>query len=142
MTEPLIRSLDSVRIGEDRQYIEFRFQDGRGEAQTIQIDFAYVEALAALFQQAFVSATLAARQGGNRWHGHDYLSVPRIDVEYPISVAVDVMTDRVVTMFMPGTPFQVSYSLPTAVASKFSHDLLTACDTVGGQVDELGRPPH
>lgn len=38
MTEPLIRSLDLVRIGEDRYYIEFRFHDGSGEAQTIQID--------------------------------------------------------------------------------------------------------
>ena len=57
MTEPLIRLLESVHIDEDRQYIEFRFTDGGGERQTIQIDFEYVESLAALFQQAFVSAT-------------------------------------------------------------------------------------
>ena len=52
MTEPLIRLLKSVHVDEDRQYIEFRFTDG-GERQTIQIDFEYVETLAALFRQAF-----------------------------------------------------------------------------------------
>ena len=63
MTEPLIRLLDSVRIDENRQYIEFRFKDGGGEEQAIQIDFEYVELLAALFQQAFVSAVMACATG-------------------------------------------------------------------------------
>ena len=95
-----------------------------------QIDFDYVESLAALFQQVFVSAVVAARQGANRSHGRDYLSVPRVDIEYPISVAVDLMTERVVTMFMPGTPFQASYSMPVGVARMLSGDLLNACEQV------------
>jgi hypothetical protein len=130
MTEPLVRLLDSVRIDENREYIEFRFTDGGDEQQTIQIDFEYVESLAALFQQAFVSAVIAARQGANRSHGREYLSVPRVDIEYPISVAVDLMTERVVTMFMLGTPFQASYSMPVGIARMLSSDLLTACEQV------------
>jgi hypothetical protein len=130
MTEPLVRLLDSVRIDENREYIEFRFTDGGDEQQAIQIDFEYVESLAALFQQAFVSAVIAARQGANRSHGREYLSVPRVDIEYPISVAVDLMTERVVTMFMPGTPFQASYSMPVGVARMLSGDLLNACEQV------------
>jgi hypothetical protein len=130
MTEPLVRLLDSVRIDENREYIEFRFTDGGDERQTIQIDFEYVESLAALFQQAFVSAVIAARQGANRSHGREYLSVPRVDIEYPISVAVDLMTERVVTMFMLGTPFQASYSMPVGVARMLSGDLLNACEQV------------
>jgi hypothetical protein len=130
MTEPLVRLLDSVRIDENREYIEFRFTDGGDEQQTIQIDFEYVESLAALFQQAFVSAVIAARQGANRSHGREYLSVPRVDIEYPISVAVDLMTERVVTMFMLGTPFQASYSMPVGIARMLSSDLLNACEQV------------
>jgi hypothetical protein len=130
MTEPLVRLLDSVRIDENREYIEFRFTDGGDEQQTIQIDFEYVESLAALFQQAFVSAVIAARQGANRSHGREYLSVPRVDIEYPISVAVDLMTERVVTMFMLGTPFQASYSMPVGIARMLSGDLLNACEQV------------
>jgi hypothetical protein len=140
MAEPLIRSLDSVRIDDNRQYIEFRFTDGLGERQTIRIDFEYVESLAALFQQAFVSAALAARQGANRWHGREYISVPRADVDYPISVAVDVMTERVVMMFLLGTPFQVSYSVPTEVARMLSGDLVVACEQAGRHPAE--RPTH
>jgi hypothetical protein len=141
MTEPLIRLIESVHIDEDRQYIEFRFTDGGGERQVIQIDFEYVESLAALFQQAFVSAVMAARQGANRSYGREYLSVPRVDIEYPISVAVDLMTERVVTMFMLGTPIQASYSMPTAVARMLSGDLLNACDQVGQgqQIPAAGR---
>jgi hypothetical protein len=141
MTEPLVRLLDSVHIDEDRQYIEFRFTDGCGEGQTIQIDFDYVESLAALFQQAFVSAVMAARHGANRAYGPDYLSVPRVDIDYPISVAVDELTERVVAMFMLGTPFQASYSMPTAVARMLSGDLRNACDRVGQgqQMPAAGR---
>jgi hypothetical protein len=130
MTEPLVRLLDSVRIDENREYIEFRFTDGGDEQQAIQIDFEYVESLAALFQQAFVSAVIAARQGANRSHGREYLSVPRVDIEYPISVAVDLMTERVVTMFMLGTPFQASYSMPVGIARMLSSGLLNACEQV------------
>src|ERR1700755_637421 len=115
MAEPEVRLLDAVRIDENREYIEFRFRDGAGREQAIQIDFEYVESLAALFQQAFVSAVMEARQGPNRSQGRDHLSVPRVDIEYPISVAVDLMTERVLTMFMFGTPFQASYSMPVQV---------------------------
>ena len=47
MAEPLTRLLHSVRIDENREYIEFRFKDGGGDEQVIQIDFEYVESLAA-----------------------------------------------------------------------------------------------
>lgn len=139
MAEPLVRWLEAVRIDERREYIEFRFKGGDGEEQAIQIDFEYVESLAALFQQAFVSAVMEARQGANRSHGRDYLSVPRVDIEYPISVAVDLMTERVVTMFMLGTPFQASYSMPAQVARTLSGDLLNACEQVGQQGSVMGR---
>lgn len=139
MTQPLIRLLDSVHIDDDRQYIEFRFKDGTGQEQAIQIDFDYVESLAALFQQAFVSAVLATRQGDNRSHGREYLSVPRVDIDYPVSVAVDLMTERVVAMFMLGTPFQASYSMPTTIARTLSGDLLNACDQIGQQVPAARR---
>jgi hypothetical protein len=139
MAEPLIRVLDSVHIDDDRRYIEFRFRD-RSAEQVIRIDFQYVESLAALFQQAFVSAALAVGQGGNRWHGRDYLSVPRVDVDHPISVAVDVMTDRVVLMFLLGTPFQVSYSVPVGLARMLATDVVAACEHVERQPD--GRSAH
>jgi hypothetical protein len=56
--------------------------------------------------------------------------VPRVDIEYPISVAVDLMTERVVTMFMLGTPFQASYSMPVGIARMLSSGLLNACEQV------------
>jgi hypothetical protein len=130
MIEPLVRLLDSVRIDENREYIEFRFRGADGEEQPIQIDFEYVESLAALFQQAFVSAVMVARQGANRSHGREYLSVPRVDIDYPVSIAVDLMSERVVAMFMLGTPFQASYSMPTEAARMLAGDLLNACDQV------------
>jgi hypothetical protein len=128
-----------VHIDENRRYIEFQFRDVGGEEQAIQIDFEYVESLAALFQQAFVSAVVAARQVGNRSYGREYLSVPRVDIEYPISVAVDQMTERVVTMFMLGTPFQASYSMPAQVARQLSGDLSNAYDKVAEQVTAAGH---
>jgi len=139
MAEPLVRLLEAVRIDENREYIEFRFRDCAGGEQAIQIDFEYVESLAALFQQAFVSAAMEARQGANRSHGRDYPSVPRVDIEYPVSVAVDLMTERVVTMFMLGTPFQASYSMPVQVARMLSGDLLNACDQVGSVVGRVAN---
>ena len=139
MSEPSSRLLDAVCIGENRDYIEFLFRDDEGREQAIQIDFEYVESLAALFQQAFVSAVMEARQGPNCLHGHEYLSVPRIAIEYPISVAVDVMTERVVTMFMLGTPFQASYSMPAEVARMLSGDLQKACEQMGQQAAPAGR---
>jgi hypothetical protein len=139
VAEPLVRLLDSVRIDDNREFIEFRFRNADGEEQLLQIDFEYVESLAALFQQAFVSAVMQARHGANRSHGRDYLSVPRIDIEYPISVAVDLMTERIVAMFMLGTPFQASYSMPAEVARMLSGDLLNACDQVRQQAPAMGR---
>jgi hypothetical protein len=56
MSDPLFQFLEAVNIDDRREYIEFQFRDGAGEQKTFQIDFAYVESLAALFQQAFVSA--------------------------------------------------------------------------------------
>ena len=138
MAEPLVRLLDSVRIDENRQYIEFRFKDADGEEQPIQIDFEYVETLAALFQQAFVSAVMEEREGANRSRG-EYLSVPRFDIGYPVSVAVDLITERVVAMFLLGTPFQASYSMPTEVARNLSRHLLNACDQVRRQSPTMGR---
>jgi hypothetical protein len=133
MTESLTRLLQAVRIDANREYFEFRFRDGDGEEQAIQIDFEYLESLAALFHQAFVSSVLTAQHGPNRSLGRDYVSVPRVDIEYPISVAVDVMTERVVTMFMLGTPFQASYSMPREIARMLSGDLASACSEVGEQ---------
>lgn len=137
--EPVIRSLDSVRIGASREFIEFCFRDANGAEQAIQIDFAYVESLAGLFQQTYVSWAMEAREGANRSHGHEYLSVPRVDIEYPIGVAVDLMTERVVAMFMLGTPFQVCYSMPTKIARMLSADLRGACDQVPQQIPAVGR---
>ncbi len=139
MAEPVIRLLDSVRIDESREFIEFHFRDVDGVEQAVQIDFAYVESLAGLFQQAYVSWVMEACQGANRSHGQDYVSVPRVDIEYPISVAVDLMTERVVAMFMLGTPFQASYSMPAGIARTLSGDLLGACDHVTQQAPVPGR---
>ncbi len=130
MDEASLRLLDSVHIDDDRQFIEFRFRDTGGEAQSIQIDFDYVEALAAVFQQAFIAARLAAEQGGNRWLSREWLAVPRVDIDHPVSVGVDVMTERVVAMFLLGSPFQVSYALPASSARALAGDLLSACDEV------------
>jgi hypothetical protein len=137
--ETLVRLLESVRIDDNREYIEFCFSDADGEAQPIQINFEYVESLAALFQQAFVSAVMEAEQGANRFYGREYLSVPRLDLDRPVSVAVDVMTERVIAMFMLGTPFQASYSMPIEVARRLSGDLLRACDQVPQRTSATGR---
>jgi hypothetical protein len=137
--EPLVRLIDSVRIDDNREYIEFRFRGADGEEQSIQIGFEYVEPLAAVFQQAFVSVVMDARQGVNRSYGSEYLSVPRLDLDHPVSVAVDVMSERVVAMFMLGTPFQACYSMPTEVARMLSGDLLDACGQVLQQTPAVGR---
>jgi hypothetical protein len=142
MAEPTIRLLDSVRIDASREFIEFSFRDADGAEQAIQIDFAYVESLAGLFQQAYVSWVMEARQGANRSHGREYVSVPRVDIEYPISVAVDLMTERVVAMFMLGTPFQACYSMPTEIARMLCGDLHGACDQVRQQNPAIGRPTN
>ena len=129
-----------MHIDDNRQYIEFRFKGIGGEEQTIQIDFEYVELLPALFQQAFVSAALEQRQGTNRSLGRGWLSVPRVDIDHPVSVGVDVMSEPVVAMFLLGSPFQVSYALPAAGARTLADDLLFACDQVRHQVNAgVGR---
>jgi hypothetical protein len=139
MAEPVVRLLDSVRIDDAREFIEFRFRDADGVEQAIQIDFAYVESLAALFQQAYVSRVMEACQGSNRLHGNQYVSVPRVDIEHPISVAVDLMTERVIAMFMLGTPFQACYSMPTELARMLSGDLIGACNQVHQQPPAIDR---
>jgi hypothetical protein len=139
MAEPVMRSLASVRIDDSREFIEFRFRAADGAEQSVQIDFAYVESLAGLFQQAYVSWVMEAHQGANQSHGHGYVSVPRVDIEYPISVAVDLMTERVIAMFMLGTPFQACYSMPAEIARMLAGDLRGACDEVGQQNPAIGR---
>jgi hypothetical protein len=57
-------------------------------------------------------------------------------------VAVDLLTGRIVTMFMLGTPFQASYSMPAAVARMLSGDLLNACDQVGQGIPTVGHLPN
>jgi hypothetical protein len=132
MAEPLF--LDAVNIDDGREYIEFQFRDYAGERKDIQIDFSYVESLAAVFQQAFLSATLAERQGGNERLGQDWIAVPRADVDHPVSVGVDVMSNKIVAIFLLGSPFQVCYALPTENARALSHDLLAASEEVSSSV--------
>lgn len=131
MADSMVRLLDAVHIDDDRQFIEFRFREIGGELQAVQIDFEYVESLAAVFQQAFISARLQDEQGRNETLGREWLAIPRAEVDHPINVGVDVMTNRVVTMFLLGSPFQVSYSLPEENARALAADLLSACDQVG-----------
>ena len=134
-SEASIRLLDAVYIDDGRQFIEFRFQEIGGGLQRVQIDFEYLESLAAVFQQAFISASLDAQQGGNKALGREWLSVPRADIDHPVSVGHDIMTNRIVAMFLLGSPFQVCYSLPKDTARGLAVDLLAACD----QVDDAGR---
>jgi hypothetical protein len=130
MTEPLFQMLDVVNIDEGRQYIEFQFSDYAGERKIIQIDFDYLESLAGVLRQAFISAVLEGRQGSNRMLGEDWVAVPRVDVEHPVSVGVDVMTGKIVTMLMLGSPFQSCYAFPIENARALAHALLSACDEV------------
>lgn len=136
MAEPLFQFLDAVNIGDGREYIEFQFRDCAGEPTVIQIDFAYVESLAAVFQQAFLSATLADRQGSNRSLGQDWIAVPRADVDHPVSVGVDVISGKIVAMFLLGSPFQVCYALPKENARILSHDLLAASEEASAVVHQ------
>ncbi len=128
MAEPLFQFLDAVNIDDGREYIEFRFSDCAGEQKIIQIDFAYLESLAAVFQQAFLSAALTGRQGSNQFLSEDWMVVPRADVDHPVSVGVDAMSGRIVAMFLLGSPFQVCYALPKENARALSYDLLAAAE--------------
>jgi hypothetical protein len=49
-------------------------------------------------------------------------------VDHPVSVGVDVMGDKIVAMFLLGSPFQVCYALPRENARALSHDLLAAAE--------------
>jgi len=84
-------------------------------------------------QQAFLSATLAERQGDNRSLGQDWIAVPRADVDHPVSVGVDVMSGKIVAMFLLGSPFQICYALPRENARALSHDLLAASEEVSAE---------
>jgi hypothetical protein len=130
MTEPLFQLLEAVNIDEGRQYIEFQFSDFDGERRIIQIDFDYLESLAGVLRQAFISAVLEGKQGSNRMLGQDWVSVPRVDVDQKVNVGVDVMSDKVVTMLLLGTPFQVCYALPIENARSLARELLAACEEV------------
>jgi hypothetical protein len=130
MTEPLFQLLDAVNIDADRQYIEFQFSDYEGDRKIIQIDFDYLESLTGVLRQAFISAVLEGKQGSNRMLGRDWVSVPRVDVDQPVNVGVDVMTGKVVTMLLLGSPFQVCYALPIENARALAQELLAACDEV------------
>jgi hypothetical protein len=135
MADPEFQFLDAVNVDDDRQYIEFQFRNFTGEPKVIQIDFAYVESLAAVFQQAFLSATLASREGGNKSLGQDWIAVPRADVDHPVSVGLDVMSRRIVSMFLLNSPFQVRHALPTERARTLSHDLLIASEAASASAD-------
>jgi hypothetical protein len=139
MTEPEFQFLDAVNVDDRREYIEFQFRDYAGERKVFQIDFSYVESLAAIFQQAFLSATLEERQGSTRSLGQDWIAVPRADVDHPVSVGVDAMSGRIVAMFLLGSPFQVCYALPKENARALSHDLLAASEEVSASAH---RPPN
>ncbi|HVY16262.1 MAG TPA: hypothetical protein VHB27_13640 [Rhodopila sp.] len=136
MAKPEVRLLDEIHIDDGRAFIEFRFSDTAGNRQAVQIDFGYVETLAAVFQQAFLSATLSEHQGESQGEnrgenlslGQDWLAVPRADIDHPVSVGVDVMSGRVVAMFLLGSPFQVCYALPRDSARMLSRDLQMAAD--------------
>jgi hypothetical protein len=130
MTEPLFQLLDAVNIDESREYIEFQLSDYAGDRKIIQIDFDYLESLTGVLRQAFISAVLEGRQGSNPMLGQDWVSVPRVDVDQPLSVGVDVMTGRVVTMLLLGTPFQACYELPVENARALAKELLAGCDEV------------
>jgi hypothetical protein len=52
-------------------------------------------------------------------------------VEHLVSVGVDVMTGKLVTMLMPGSPFQSCYAFPVENARALAHALLSPCDEVG-----------
>jgi hypothetical protein len=139
MTEPLFQLLDAVNIDEGRQYIEFQFSDYSGERKVIQIDYDYLESLTGVLRQAFISSVLEGKQGSNRMLGQDWLSVPRVDIDQPVNVGVDVMSGKVVTMLLLGSPFQVCYALPVENARAFAHALLSACDEVVQQDAELTK---
>jgi hypothetical protein len=141
MAEPLFQLLDAVNIDEARQYIEFQFRDYAGEQTIVQIDFDYLESLTGVLQQAFVSAVLEGRQGSNRMFGQDWVAVPRVDVDQPVNVGVDVMTGKIVTMLLLGSPFQVCYSLPVENARALAHELLAACEEVRQHDAALTRRP-
>ena len=119
-----------MNIDEGRQYIEFQFSDYSGERKVIQIDFDYLESLTGVFRQAFISAVIRGDQGSNRVLGREWVSVPRLDVDQPVHVGVDVMTGKVVKMLLVGSPFQVSYALPIENARALAHELLAACEEV------------
>jgi hypothetical protein len=135
MADPLFQFLDAVNIDDGREYIEFQFRDCAGEQKIIQIDFAYLESLAALFQQAFLSAALEDRHGGNRAIGQEWVAVPRADVDLPVSVGVDAMSGRIVAMFLLGSPFQICYALPKENARALSRALLVASEEVTASAD-------
>jgi hypothetical protein len=137
MPDPLFQFLDAVNVDDGREYIEFQFRGTEGDPTVIQIDFSYIESLAAVFQQAFLSATLAQRQGSNQALGQDWIAVPRADVDHPVSVGVDAMSGKIVAMFLLGSPFQVCYALPTENARALSQDLLAASE----EVSALGHGP-
>jgi hypothetical protein len=141
MTEPLFQLLDAVNIDEDRQYIEFRFRDYEGEQKIIQIDFDYLESLTGVLRQAFISAALTGQQGSNQTLGEDWIAVPRVDIDQPVNVGIDVMSGKIVTMLLLGSPFQTCYSLPVENARALAHELLAACEEMRRHDDALTRRP-
>ncbi len=83
-----------------------------------------------MLRQAFISAVLEGKQGSNRLLGQDWMSVPRVDIDQPVNVGVDIMSGKVVTMLLLGSPFQVCYALPVENARALAHEILAACDEV------------
>jgi hypothetical protein len=93
MAAPLVRSLDRAPIDMSREFVGFRFPDAESAGPAIQIDLAYAESLFGLVSPSYVSWVAKARYSANRLRGYDYVSVPRVDIEYQISVAGDLITD-------------------------------------------------
>jgi len=92
-----------------------------------------------LVSEVFVSAVMAACQDANRSHRPDYLSVPQVDIEYPVSVAVDLMTSVSLPCSCWGRRPQASYSMPADIVCMLSSDLVNAGDQVSQKVPALGR---
>src|SRR5262249_13089751 len=110
-----------------------------GQEKIIRIAFDYLEPLAGMLRQAFLSAVMERRQGGNRSVGEDFISVPRGDVDQPVSVGVDIMTGNIIPMLLLGSPFQSCYSMPIEIARTLAHDILAACETAVSDPDLSSR---
>jgi hypothetical protein len=133
MADPLFQFLDAVTIDDRREYIEFQFSDSAGETKAFQIDFAYIESLAALFQQAFLSATIEDPHGGNRSLGPDWVAVPRAPGQS--RGRCHERQDRDDVLSRPTVPGLLCAHKENARA--LSQDLRTASEAVSGSAHRI-----